>query len=85
VYHQYVVKIPARDAVQKRLAALGVGTGIHYPVPVHLQPAYKNRLPMGAAACRETAAAAAQILSLPMFPEMTEAQVQQVCDALKQF
>jgi len=85
VFHQYVVKIPARDAVQKGLAALGVGTGIHYPVPVHLQPAYKNRLLMGAAACRETVAAAAQILSLPMFPEMTEAQVQQVCDALKQF
>jgi len=83
VFHQYVVKTTARDAVQKRLAELGVGTGIHYPVPVHLQPAYKNRLPMGAAACRETAAAAGDILSLPMFPEMTGAQVQQVCDALK--
>jgi dTDP-4-amino-4,6-dideoxygalactose transaminase len=83
VFHQYVVKTSARDAVQKRLAELGVGTGIHYPVPVHLQPAYRNRSPMGAAACRETAAAAGDILSLPMFPEMTGAQVQQVCDALK--
>ena len=85
VFHQYVVKTPERDAVQKKLAALGVGTGIHYPVPVHLQPAYQNRLPMGAAACAETALAAEKILSLPMFPEMTERQVQQVCGALKQF
>jgi len=85
VFHQYVVKTQARDAVQKKLAALGVGTGIHYPVPVHLQPAYKDRLKMGAAACAQTARAAGEILSLPMFPEMTEAQVQQVCGALRQF
>ena len=40
VYHLYVVRVPERDAVRARLAAAGVGTGMHYPVPIHLQPAY---------------------------------------------
>jgi len=84
VFHQYVIRTLERDAVQARLGAMGVGTRIHYPVPVHLQPAYAGRLKLGAAQCRETAAAAGEILSLPMFPEMTDGQVRQVCDALKQ-
>jgi dTDP-4-amino-4,6-dideoxygalactose transaminase len=83
VFHQYVVRVDGRDSVQGRLAVQGVGTGIHYPVPVHLQPAYAGRLPMGPRECRETAAAAGHILSLPMFPEMTDSQLEQVCAALR--
>jgi dTDP-4-amino-4,6-dideoxygalactose transaminase len=83
VFHQYVIRVKGRDDVQRRLAAQNVGTGIHYPVPVHLQPAYAGRLPMGNLACRETEAAAGQILSLPMYPELDDAQLEQVCAALR--
>lgn len=85
VFHQYVLRVPARDAMRRRLAEAGVGTGIHYPVPVHLQPAYAGRLPMGPAACAETAQAAGEILSLPMYPELDAAQLEQVCAALRRF
>jgi dTDP-4-amino-4,6-dideoxygalactose transaminase len=83
VFHQYVVRVNGRDGVQARLRAEGVATGIHYPVPVHLQPAYRDRLPMGPRQCEATAAAAGVIMSLPMFPEMTGGQVDQVCAALR--
>jgi dTDP-4-amino-4,6-dideoxygalactose transaminase len=83
VFHQYVVQLDERDEVQRILAEQGVGTGIHYPVPVHLQPAYADRLPMGPMGCRETALAAGRILSLPMYPELRDAQLEQVCAALR--
>jgi dTDP-4-amino-4,6-dideoxygalactose transaminase len=83
VFHQYVIRVDRRDEVQKDLAAQGVGTGIHYPVPVHMQPAYAGRLPMGPAACWQTEAAAGVILSLPMYPELGDAELEQVCAALR--
>lgn len=83
VFHQYVLRSADRTAVQARLKAQGVGTGIHYPMPVHLQPAYKGRTALGPAACAETARAALEVFSLPMYPELTDAQVEQVCGALK--
>lgn len=83
VFHQYVIRCPDRPGVQARLRAEGVGTGVHYPVPVHLQPAYRGRITLGPSACRETERAAAEVLSLPMFPELTDAQVERVCAALR--
>lgn len=83
VFHQYVLRSSDRTAVQARLKSQGVGTGIHYPMPVHLQPAYKGRTPLGPAACGETARAALEVFSLPMYPELTDAQVEQVCGALQ--
>jgi hypothetical protein len=83
VFHQYVLRVEGRDAVQARLREEGVGTGIHYPVPVHLQPAYRGRTPLGPAGCGETERAAREVLSLPMYPELTDAQVEQVCGALR--
>jgi dTDP-4-amino-4,6-dideoxygalactose transaminase len=83
VFHQYVLRTPERARVQARLRERGIGTGIHYPVPVHLQPAYKDRVPLGPAGCAETARAAQEVLSLPMFPELTDAQVERVCAALR--
>ena len=74
VYHQYVVRAANRDRLQSHLRTLGIGALIHYPVPVHLQPAYAGRLP-GADALPVTEAAARQVLSLPMFPELTDEQV----------
>lgn len=83
VFHLYVVRAPQRDAVQARLRALGVATGIHYPSPVHLQPAYCGRVALGPSGCRETEAASREVLSLPLYPELTDAQVAQVCAALR--
>jgi dTDP-4-amino-4,6-dideoxygalactose transaminase len=83
VFHQYVLRTPERAAVQGRLRERGIVTGVHYPVPVHLQPAYRDRVPLGPAGCAETARAAQEVLSLPMFPELTDAQVEQVCAALR--
>jgi dTDP-4-amino-4,6-dideoxygalactose transaminase len=83
VFHLYVVRCRERAAVQQRLREAGIGTGIHYPRPVHLQPAYRGRLALGPLHCRATELAAEQVLSLPIYPELTDAQVAQVCDALR--
>jgi dTDP-4-amino-4,6-dideoxygalactose transaminase len=82
VFHQYVIRSDVRDNLQAALRAAGVGTGVHYPVPVHRQPAYEGRVALGPAGCMATEHAAAEVLSLPMFPELTERQVDQVCAAL---
>jgi dTDP-4-amino-4,6-dideoxygalactose transaminase len=83
VFHLYVVRTPQREAVQARLRTLGAGTGIHYPSPVHLQPAYRGRLALGPSGCRQTEIAAREVLSLPLYPELTDVQVEQVCAALR--
>jgi dTDP-4-amino-4,6-dideoxygalactose transaminase len=84
VFHQYVLRVPNRDAVQRALAREGVGTAIHYPVPVHLQPAYAGRVQLGASGCPASELAARQVLSLPMYPELSDTQVEQICAALRQ-
>ncbi len=86
VYHLYVVRLaeaglPDRQALQQDLANQGIQTGIHYPVPCHLQPAFQY-LGYGVGDFPYTEALADQILSLPMFPGMTLEQVHQVVAAL---
>ncbi|WP_237215274.1 DegT/DnrJ/EryC1/StrS family aminotransferase [Falsiroseomonas oryziterrae] len=83
VFHQYVLRVPERASVMARLRAEGIATAIHYPQPVHLQPAYRARTALGPAGCAETARAAEEVMSLPMFPELTDAQVERVCEALR--
>jgi dTDP-4-amino-4,6-dideoxygalactose transaminase len=83
VFHLYVTRSADRDRLQAGLKAAGIGTGIHYPVPVHLQPAYAGRVAVSPSGCPETEAAAAEILSLPLYPELTDAEVETVCAALK--
>jgi dTDP-4-amino-4,6-dideoxygalactose transaminase len=83
VYHLYVLRTPERAALQSRLREAGIGTGIHYPTPVHLQPAYGGRVALGPSGCRITEVQAGQVLSLPMYPELTDAQVARVCEALR--
>jgi dTDP-4-amino-4,6-dideoxygalactose transaminase len=73
VYHQYVVRSAQRDALRARLRDQGIGTLIHYPVPVHLQPAYRDRIQHGLMA--RTKDAANEVLSLPMYPELSLEQV----------
>lgn len=83
VFHQYVLRCPDRDGLQARLRAAGIGTNVHYPVPVHLQPAYRGRLATGPGGLGRTEAAAAAVLSLPMFPQLSDGAVEAVCDALR--
>ena len=83
VFHLYVVRTTQRDAVQARLRAAGVGTGIHYPVPVHLQPAYRGRVALGPSRCQHSEAVSREVLSLPLYPELTDAEVDRVCAALR--
>lgn len=84
VFHQYVVRSPRRDALREALRANGIGTNIHYPVPVHLQPAYRGRVALGASGLAESERAAREVLSLPMFPQLEEAQAMRVVAALRQ-
>jgi dTDP-4-amino-4,6-dideoxygalactose transaminase len=82
VFHQYVLRSPARDALAAALKAKGIGTNIHYPVPVHLQPAYQGRVALGLGGLPESVRAAQEVLSLPMFPELNDEQVARVIAAV---
>jgi dTDP-4-amino-4,6-dideoxygalactose transaminase len=81
VYHVYAVRIKDRDAVSQRMVNSQVGVGIHYPIPVHLQPAFKE-LGYKAGDFPITEAMANQTLSLPIYPELTSEQQRTICEAL---
>ncbi|HUL52559.1 MAG TPA: DegT/DnrJ/EryC1/StrS family aminotransferase [Opitutaceae bacterium] len=74
VYHLYVVRVPERDRILRELAERGIACGIHYPQPIHLQEAYRG-LGLGPGAFPVAERCAGEILSLPMFPELTPAQI----------
>jgi dTDP-4-amino-4,6-dideoxygalactose transaminase len=77
VYHLYVIRVHNREGVQKHLAKSGIGTGIHYPVPLHLQEAYRHlQYPTGSFPVCEKVAS--EILSLPMYPQLRADQSQRV-------
>lgn len=80
IFHLYVVRTQERAAVQERLKRAGVAAGIHYPVPVHRQPAFAAFAPSGG--LPETERAATEVLSLPMYPELDEAMIGQVVQRL---
>lgn len=84
VYQQYTIRSPQREALAKHLAVRGVPHAIHYPRPLHQQPAFSHLVPPGTR-LPHAEAAAAEVLSLPMFPEMTVAEVGQVIDAVVSF
>jgi dTDP-4-amino-4,6-dideoxygalactose transaminase len=81
VYHQYVIRATRREALRQYLHSRGIGTLIHYPVPVHLQPAYLGRLGNRGSLPR-TEQVAQEILSLPMFPELSIDQVHTIAEAI---
>jgi dTDP-4-amino-4,6-dideoxygalactose transaminase len=83
VWHQYVVRSAGRDALQQALKDRGIGTNIHYPVPVHRQPAYAGRLLAGPSGLGETERAAAEVLSLPMYPQLSDASVAAVIEGFQ--
>jgi len=81
VYHIYAIRVTDRDRKLDSLAAQGINCGIHYPIPIHLQAAYEH-LGYTRGAFPESEAAAESVLSLPMFPELTEKQIQYIADSL---
>jgi dTDP-4-amino-4,6-dideoxygalactose transaminase len=84
VFHQYVVRTPRRDRLRDALSARGIGTNIHYPVPVHLQPAYRGRIALDPAGLPESEAAAGAVLSLPMYPQLGDDAVARVIAAVRE-
>jgi dTDP-4-amino-4,6-dideoxygalactose transaminase len=82
VYHLYVVRVRNRAAVQEALKAEGIATGVHYPIPLHVQPAYKS-LGYEQGAFPESEKAASEVLSLPIYPELGDDDVERVAEALK--
>lgn len=84
VYHLYVIRHPQRDALRSFLQERGIGTAIHYPVPIHLQPAYRGRLG-DVGSLPETERAAQEIVSLPMYPELSEEEAHTVAQTIREF
>jgi dTDP-4-amino-4,6-dideoxygalactose transaminase len=84
VYHLYVVRSPKRDGLQHYLKEKGIGALIHYPVPIHLQPAYAQRV-KGVNDLRVTESVAKEILSLPMYPELSAVEVANVSEEIKKY
>ncbi len=82
VYHQFTIRVPDRDGVQQRMANLGVRTTVYYPVPLHLQPMHRD-LDYRVGDFPEAERAAREVLSLPIYPELTDAQVDEVVEACK--
>lgn len=85
VYHQYVVRTPNRDGLREHLRKAGIGTGIHYPLPVHLHPAYRGRIAGGPSGLCNSQKVTREILSLPIFPQLADAAVDQVIAEVRRF
>jgi dTDP-4-amino-4,6-dideoxygalactose transaminase len=84
VYHLFVVRTPRRDALIAHLQAHGIEVGVHYPVPLHRQPVYLKR-GYADVVLPEAERAATEVLSLPMYPELTREQVGEVVERVKEF
>ncbi len=84
VWHQYVIRTPERDRLQAHLQEKGITSGLHYPIALHLQPAYRD-LGYGTGDFPHAEALGETCLSLPMFAELTEAEVRTVADAIRAF
>jgi dTDP-4-amino-4,6-dideoxygalactose transaminase len=81
VYHVYVLRVPQREALQQKLNEQGIQTGIHYPIPAHLQKAFAD-LGHHKGDFPESELVAAEVLSLPMYPELSEAQINVIATAV---
>jgi dTDP-4-amino-4,6-dideoxygalactose transaminase len=82
-YYLYVIRCADRDSLRTTLQNAGIGSGIHYPVPVHLQPAYRDRVPLGLGGLAVTEALAGEIVSLPMHPFLSTEDVDRVIEVVK--
>ena len=84
VFHLFVIRTFSRDELRQHLNDRGIGNAVHYPVPIHLQPAYKGRL-RGGERLPVTERVSGEVLSLPMYPELTESETEVVVEAVTRF
>ncbi len=84
VFHVFAARHPERDALRTALSAVGIQTGLHYPIPLHLQPCFR-KLGYKAGDFPESESLANEEVSFPIFPEMTAAQIDEVCAAIQAF
>ena len=82
VYHVYTLRVEDRDNLHAALTDEGIGTGIHYPVPAHLQPAYSD-LGYGQGSFPQAEKAAHEVISLPVYPELSREAVSEVASSVK--
>ena len=85
VFHQYVIRTANRDGLREHLRRTGIGTGIHYPLPVHLHPAYRGRIAAGPSGLCASEKAAREVLSLPVYPQLGDAAVKRVIAEVRRF
>jgi dTDP-4-amino-4,6-dideoxygalactose transaminase len=85
VFHQYVIRSKDRDRLRENLRTASIGTGVHYPVPVHLHPAYRSRVALGPTGLRNSEKAAGEILSLPIYPQLADDAVDRVIAEIRKF
>jgi dTDP-4-amino-4,6-dideoxygalactose transaminase len=84
IFNQYTIRVPKRDALQAYLKERGIGTSVYYPLPLHLQPCFAY-LGYKQGACPESERAANEVLSLPIYPELTQDQLDEVVGAVRGF
>ncbi len=84
IYNQYTLRVARREALQEHLKALGIGNYVYYPLPLHLQPCFAY-LGYQEGQCPESERAAREVLSLPVYPELTRAQLDEVIGAVRGF
>lgn len=85
VYHQYVIRVPQRDKLRDFLKQQGIGTLVHYPVPIHLQGAFRGIVTLPTGGLPLTEQLCNDIVSLPLYPQLTDSDVERVCDQIGQF
>ena len=84
IYNQYTLRVSRRDQLQEHLKKKGIGNSIYYPLPLHLQPCF-SYLGYSEGAFPESEKAAKEVISLPIYPELTTAQLDEVISAVKEF
>jgi dTDP-4-amino-4,6-dideoxygalactose transaminase len=82
VFHLYVIQADDRDDLARYLGTKGVDTAVHYPVPIHLQPVYKDAFGFGPGSYPESETLASRVLSLPMFPSLKDEEVDYICEQI---
>ena len=82
VYHLFVVRVKQREELISHLNSRGIFPGIHYPLPVHLHPGYQNFATLNSQSLKMTESLSKEILSLPMFPELTDSEIETVCEGV---
>ncbi|HIH00770.1 TPA: erythromycin biosynthesis sensory transduction protein eryC1, partial [Thermoplasmata archaeon] len=85
VYHLYTVRTEMRDQLRKHLDGAGVQTGVHYEIPIHLQPIYREMYGFSEGTLPITERLCKEVVTLPMFPDMTDEQIDYVCEKTKEF